>query len=134
MNFDETGTLTIRVYTAGGALPIRGSTVKISGADEENRFFESRLVTDEDGATAKIVLPSPKKSYSLAPRPPETPYAAYDLVISAPGYYTKHIYGISVFSGVDSIQPIAMIPLTNGDTPIPRDNLDIFITSNERLD
>ena len=135
MNFDESGTLTVRVYTAGGAIPIEGTVIRIAGATEENRFYESELITDSDGVTAKISLPAPKRTLSLAPGAPEVPYSIYDLTITAPGYYEKHIYGLAVFSGVESLQPIAMIPL-GGDlsVPGPRDNLDIYVKENERLE
>ena len=135
MNFDESGTLTVKAYTAGGALPVEGTRIKLTGALEENRFYEAELITDVDGLTAKISLPSPKRIYSLSPGAPEMPYATYDMVVSAVGYYTKRLYGIAIFSGVDSLQPVAMIPLGRGDDAlVPRDNLDIYIKENERLE
>jgi len=135
MNFDESGTLTVKAYTAGGALPVEGTRIKLTGALEENRFYEAELITDVDGLTAKISLPSPKRIYSLSPGAPEMPYATYDMVVSAVGYYTKRLYGIAIFSGVDSLQPVAMIPLGRRDDALaPRDNLDIYIKENERLE
>jgi ABC-type Fe3+-hydroxamate transport system substrate-binding protein len=135
MNFDESGTLTVRAYTAGGALPLEGTRIKLTGALEENRFYETELITDVDGLTAKVSLPSPKRIYSLSPGAPEMPYATYDMVVSAAGYYTKKLYGIAIFSGVDSLQPVAMIPIgRGGDAPIPQDNLEIYIRENERLE
>ena len=135
MNFDESGTLTVRAYTAGGALPLEGTRIKISGALEENRFYEAELITDVDGLTAKVALPSPKKRYSLSPGAPEIPYATYDMVVSATGYYTKKLYGVTVFSGIDSVQPIEMIPLgSNTFSPMPQNNLEIYIKENERLE
>ena len=71
MNFDESGTLVVRAFTAGGALPLEGTRIKITGALEENRFYETNLITDVDGLTAKVVLPAPNRSYSLAPGAPE---------------------------------------------------------------
>ena len=135
MNFDESGTLKVRAFTAGGALPLEGAQIKLTGALEENRFYETNLVTDVDGLTARVVLPAPKRSYSLSPGAPEMPYATYDMIISAEGYYTKKLYGLAVFSGVDSVQPIAMIPIgSDGTAPVPRDNLEIYIKENERLE
>ena len=135
MVFDETGSLTVRAYTAGGALPLKNTRVHIIGAGEENRFYEENLLTDEDGVTAKILLPAPKGSLSMSPGAPEIPYATYDMQVSAPGYYTKNIYGVAVFSGVDSIQPVAMIPLgDDAEGLYPKDNLNIYIKENERLE
>ena len=135
MNFDESGTLIVRAFTAGGALPLEGTRIKLTGALEENRFYETNLITDVDGLTAKVVLPAPNRSYSLAPGAPEIPYATYDMIVSAVGYYTKKLYGIAVFSGVDSVQPVAMIPIGNDSTtPVPKNNLEIYIKENERLE
>jgi len=135
MKFDENGSLTVRAYTAGGALPLKNSKIRIIGAGEENRFFETDLITDEDGLSAKILLPTPSRSYSLAPGALEIPYSTYDMEISAPGYYTKNIYGIAIFSGIDSIQPVAMIPIGAEEGAIsPKDNLNVYITENERLE
>ena len=135
MKFDETGSLKIRAYTAGGALPLKGTRVYITGASEENRFFAEDLITDEDGLTAKIILPAPRRSYSLSPGAAEMSYSTYDVEISAPGYYTKNIYGVAIFSGVDSEQPVAMIPLTpNAGGVYSNDNLNIYVKENERLE
>ena len=135
MVFDETGSLTVRTYTAGGALPLENTRVHIIGSGEENRFYEQELFTNEDGLTAKISLPAPSGTLSLSPGAPEIPYATYDLEVSAPGYYTKNIYGVVVFSGVDSMQPVAMIPLGDDAGALyPKDNLNIYIKENERLE
>ena len=37
MPYKDTGTLVAKAYTAGEALPVKNTTVRISGADEENR-------------------------------------------------------------------------------------------------
>ena len=107
---DSSGTMTVRAYTAGGALPVEGAVVRITGASEDNRLVAYSVLTDRDGLTEKITLPAPSVNYSLSPDPAELPYALYDVEISAPGYYTKRINGIGVFSGVNSMQLINMIP------------------------
>ena len=135
MNFDETGSLKVRAYTAGGALPLKNTRIHITGAGEENRFFEEDLTTDEDGLSARIILPAPSRIYSLAPGAAEIPYSTYDIQISAPGYYTKNIYGVAVFSGVDSLQPVAMIPIATEEGILyPKDSLNIYIKETERLE
>lgn len=135
MNFDENGTLTVRAFTAGGALPLEGAEIKLTGALEENHFYEANLITDVDGLTARVILPTPKRDYSLSPGAAEIPYAMYDMVVNSAGYYTKRLYGIAVFSGVDSVQPIEMIPVgRNNDVPPPKNNLEIYIKENERLE
>ena len=135
MKFNESGTLAIRTYTAGGALPIAGSVVRIRGSNEANRFVEYTLITDNDGITKIIALPSPGKAYSMAPGAQEAPYASYDVEVSADGYYTKRISDVAIFSGIDSIVPISMIPLpVRGGVSYPIGNLDATVIENENLE
>lgn len=110
MSFDDFGTLRVRATSASGAIPISGAIIHIMGADEENRDFVRSLITDNDGITPKIDLPTPKKSYSLSPDEEETPYALYDVEAVADGYYTKRIISVAIFSGINAILPLNMIP------------------------
>ena len=130
---DSNGSLRVRTYTAGGALPVKGATVRITGAGEDNRLVSYSLVTDRDGQTEVVSLPAPSIDYSLAPDPAELPYSVYDIVITAPGYLTKRINGLTVFSGINSVQLINMIPgsgelpenypIGNTNTTIPESDL-----------
>jgi hypothetical protein len=132
---DDFGTLSVRAKTAGGALPVPGAVVRIFGAEEDNRFITYSLLTDEDGAVDKISLPSPIKSLSLSPGAAESPYAIYNIEISAPGYFNKIINGVSVFSGIDSVLPITMIPVSVTDVKdFPRNNLVATVTQNKNLE
>ena len=113
---DSSGTLRIRAYTAGGALPVAGATVRIMGADENNRLINYSLTTDIDGLTKAVTLPAPLIEYSMSPTAAEQPYSVYNVEITAPGYLSKKISGLNVFAGVDSIQLINMIPGHNSDS------------------
>ena len=131
MPFDKSGTLIINASSAGGALPTSDVVVRISGAVEENRDVQYSLITDVDGISERITLPAPSAKLSMRPGANEQSYALYDILISAPGYYTKRVYNVAVFDGQETVQPINMIPLDvhlNGVT-YPRDNL--FTTSRE---
>lgn len=125
---DSNGALRIRAYTAGGALPVKDAIVRISGADEDNGHIVYSLRTDRDGQTDLISLPAPSAEYSLTADPRQFPYSTYDLVISLGGYLTREIKGISVFSGINSVLPINMIP---GSEEIkedyPRGNINTVI-------
>ena len=132
--FNSEGKIRIRAYTAGGALPIEGATVRITGAEEDNRFVTYSVLTDRDGLTPSITLPTPEASYSLSPSKPEKPYALYDVEITAPGYYSKRINGLSVFSGIESIQLLNMIPNSGTDIEdYPRNNINAIIPENNQL-
>ena len=131
---ESQGSLVVRTYTAGGALPVAGAIVRIEGAEEDNRLVAYTLVTDRDGLTKKVFLPAPSVSYSLSPSPAEAPFSLYDIEITATGYFPKKISGLTVFSGIDSVQLVNMIPTS--DTPIadfPRGNINANIPENEDL-
>ena len=131
---NSSGTLRVRAYTAAGALPIEGARVRITGASEDNRLVAFSTLTDRDGLTELITLPAPNVDYSLAPNPAELPYSLYDIEISKNGYYTKRINGLTVFSGINSIQLINMIPGSgNMVEDYPRGNINYIIPENTDL-
>lgn len=129
MQLDSFGRLSIRTFTAGGALPVADTIVRIRGAMEENRDVEYTLTTDVDGITEKISLPTSSIAYSQSPNPAEAPFANYDIEIFKEGYYGKRIYNLPIFDGVDTTLPVNMIPIedVNNTELYPRDNLDTFI-------
>lgn len=130
----SSGRLRIRAYTAGGALPVEGARVEIRGASEGNSDVVFTSYTDLDGLSEEFNLPAPKIEYSLSPGSSELPYSVYDLVISKNGYFTKRITGISVFSGVNSIQVVGMIP-GSGEIAedYPRGSINYIIPENTHL-
>ena len=135
MKYTENGTLTVRTYTASGALPVKNSLIRITGVDESNRFIDFTLLTDEDGVTRLISLPTPDKGLSTAPGAPQIPYAIYNIEASADGYYTKRINNVAIFPGINSSQAINMIPISIGPhkEEYPRGNLDATVYENEYL-
>ena len=130
---DSEGTLRIRAYTAGEALPVADAVVRIIGAEEANRFVAHSLITDRNGTTEAVKLPAPSASYSLSPSPTEAPFSLYDIEISAEGYYKKKINGVRVFGGVNSVQLANMIPISSGIQVYPRGNINATIPENENL-
>lgn len=130
MPYTENAFLTVKT-TAGAALPVSDAVVRIRGADEENRFIEYSLLTDVDGVTPPISLPTPPKVASLSPRAPESPYSSYEVEIVKSGYYTKRLVGLAMFSGIDTILPIDMIPLGEGELG---GVLNLTLTQNEMLE
>ena len=128
MQFTGTGTLTVKAIIADGALPLKNVLINVTGADEENRFTEYSLFTDEDGLTQTVTLPTPAIQYSLSPSPTEIPYASYDITARAEGYYPISIVGASVFANTHSLQVVNMIPIVE-NSKAPNDGLN-FDTSN----
>ena len=128
------GTLLVRAYTAGGALPVEGATVRILGTDEYSRSTSFSAITDRDGVAEGFKLPAPSPGYSMSPSPDEIPYSTYDLEISKDGYYTQRIQGLTVFPGINSVQLINMIPGSgNMVEDYPRGSINYIITQNSDL-
>ena len=125
MKYVGVGTLTVKSIIADGALPLQNTLVNIRGADEENRFVEYSLLTDSDGLTETVSLPTPSVEYSLSPNPTEIPYANYDITAMADGYYPINIVGVSVFANTHSLQVVNMIPIAeNSKAPEEALNFD----------
>ena len=128
---DDFGTLTVRTTTADSALPVAGAAVRVYGAEEGNSDVVFSRVTDRDGTTEAIRLPAPSRQLSQASNPLEMPYAIYDLEVSRDGYYAKRIFGVSVFSGVNSLQIVNMIPTSDSSIETyPRGNVNANIPEN----
>jgi hypothetical protein len=136
MNLSDSGTFSVRAYSAAEAEPIPGAIVRIKGAEEDNRFVFYSLVTDSDGITKAVALPAPSVNYSLAPGAKASPYSVYDIEITKDGFYTKHFFNVAVFSGVNSVLPINMIPYGEDTLPssFPHGNLNVFVTENPTLE
>lgn len=136
MAFDKNGTLVINAYSASGALPVKDTHVRVVGAGEENRTVQYSRVTDFDGITLPIILPTPSRELSQTPGSSVPSYANYDIIVTAPGYYTKRIYNVAVFEGEKTIQRVNMIPLPMHENNVtyPRDNLNTLVKENEMLE
>ena len=131
---NSSGSLRVRAYTASEALPVEGAVVRVMGATEDNRLVSFSSITDRDGLSDLMTLPAPDLGYSLSPDPAEMPYSLYDLEISAEGYFTKRIKGMTVFSGINSIQLVNMIPGSGVlSEDYPRGNINYIIPENTDL-
>ncbi len=130
---DNFGSLSVRTYTAGGALPVANATVRIRGADEDNRFISYSLITDEDGMTVAVELPTYNKELSLTPEPEAPPYATYNIEVFAEGYTPKRIMGVPIFSGVYSLQPVSLLPHSSGGVDASNEISNITIPDSELL-
>lgn len=131
---NEYGRLTVRAYTAGGGLPVEGAKVTLKGLDEKGEEKTVELITDKSGNTKTVDLPAPLSGNSLTPDNASRPYSIYDLTVEKEGYYTKRVSGVTVFSGINSLQLINMIPLSEGGvSEYPRGSIDTVIPNNESL-
>ena len=135
MYYEDFGNIRIRTYKAQEALPVEGALVKIYGSDEYDRDIAYSLLTDSDGMTRSLSLPTPSKKYSTAPGAAETPYSVYNIEIVKEGFYPKKIDNVPIFSGISAVLPIEMLPLiynSSGEIT-PQSNLNSIVYENEHL-
>jgi len=102
----QSGTITSRVTTSNAVIPIRGAYVWISQGDNLISF----QVTDENGKTPPITIETPDKAESLSPGNGSASFAVCDIHIYHPLYQPVDILNVQVFSGINTVQEISLIP------------------------
>lgn len=110
-----TGYIKAEVKTGSGAVPIENAVVLITRKKNGKNYLLKMLITDESGSTETVSLPAPNASFSETPDPSEKPFADYYISAYADGFYAENDMEVPVFSGVKSIQPIALIPKSSDD-------------------
>ena len=128
------GYLIVNVTTARGAIPLEDASVTIYDSDAPGNPLVTSVVTDNSGKTPKISLPAPDRDISMRPGTAK-PYASYLIEVGKEGYYPVTNSGVPVFSGITSIQPAEMLPLSEHDSAnvYPRSGLDIPENENPQL-
>ena len=109
----DTGYLVVSVASARGNFPIEGAEVRIYSTEDNDIQLLYTLTTDSSGRTRKVELPAPPFASSQTPDTGVVPYAQYNIDTDYAGYYTIQNINAPVYSGVTSIQNVAMIPVTD---------------------
>ena len=109
----DTGFLVVAVSAQRGNFPIEGARVRVYSTENEDNILLYTLITDASGRTERIELPAPPLSASQTPATGEIPYASYNIDTDYDGYYTIENINAPIYSGITSIQNVAMIPITD---------------------
>ena len=113
--YTDVGYLTVRVSTAGGAIPLENAAVNVRGGDVNDSDVIFALTTNSDGLTPTVSLPTPPRSTSEAPQDSVPAYAVYNVDVFANGYAPAFFHNVPVFSGINSVQPAVLLPeIENG--------------------
>ncbi len=115
-NTDGIGYLTVRVSTAGGAIPLEGASVNVRGADIDASDIIYSLSTNSDGLTPTVSLATPPRSASTSPQNSQPSYAVYNIDVYADGYIPAFFNNVPIFSGINSVQPAVLVPRLSGST------------------
>ena len=116
----DIGQLQIRVSTENQAIPIPGAVVTVSHDKNDKTYIDQVLIADQSGLTPIIELATKDRTLSLHPGTID-PYTAYNVTISADGYFPKKFINLPIYGGVTAIQSVTMIPLPEAggdDLPI----------------
>lgn len=106
----DTGYLQIRAFTARSALPIQNAFVTISKKKKTGEDLTWLALTDSDGVTEVLSLPTVSRNASLEPGGPVA-FSVYNIQIDAAGYYSVRNIGVPIYGGITAVQPVELIPL-----------------------
>ena len=107
----EYGTVTAQIVTSAAQIPIPGATLTITQElpDGRQELLAVRM-TNYDGFTEPFDVPTPPASDSQTRQTAEVPYALVDLRTERTGYGRVLVRGAQVFSGVQTLQQLVLIP------------------------
>ena len=106
------GYLRVFAFTGDKAEPISGALVVVT--KNETRY--ANTVTDRDGYTQVIPLPSVNPELTLSPGV-TAPYVTYDILVTAEGFRPVRHENVPVYGNNYVTQPVALLPLVPGNSP-----------------
>ncbi len=110
------GYLRVFVTTGRGALPIPNAQVVITRVINEEELLEQAARTDISGYTPLFTLPAVSSVYSQMPGN-DSPYTYYTIYVRANGFYPVRLRNVPLYGGITAVQPVDLIPVTEGDDP-----------------
>ncbi len=109
------GYLKAFVTTARGALPVANAQVIVTRLIDGEELLEQVARTDMSGYSPLFTLPAVSAVYSLSPDN-VAPFTYYNMYVRASGFYPILLREIPMYGGITAIQPVDLIPITEGDT------------------
>lgn len=110
---DQTGTLVIRTFISRAQIPVSDAIIVLSTSEKDGRQkLVSILRTNESGVAGPISLPAPGVSASITPGQNASAFSSYSLLAEHPDYQLAQFENIQIFPGVETVQDIALIPLS----------------------
>lgn len=116
----NSGRLRVRVYTSQAELPLEGATVVVTKSSRTGKYdLLSVQTTDSSGLIRAVEIPTPAMEESTRPTQEKTvAYSLCNVWAEHPGYAMLQVNGVQVFSGVDTVQNMELIPLAEGQTSL----------------
>lgn len=123
----EQGILNVNVISSNTNRPISGASVRVTSMNEPEQVLEE-TITDNQGQLNAIELAAPPVEYSMAPGA-NKPYSEYTVLIRAPGFESKEISGVEIFSGETAIQNASLIPVAESEP----DSAELYVIPEHTL-
>ena len=108
---NNTGILTVQVYTADQALPVENANVVVTKASGSGEELVKVMKTNRSGKTEPLELSAPPAENSQSPDATGERFYKYNIRVDYPGYYSMENINVPIFAGQTAIQPFALIPL-----------------------
>ncbi len=119
------GFLKVQVFAADRAFPLSNATVRVVKNINGKTHVFYEMLTNSDGIVEKLPLPAPDREMSESPSS-EAPYATYDVIVEHPAFERSISRSTQIFDGVESIQPVRLIPLVDiNSLNVERGNVNI---------
>lgn len=107
----QSGALLVRTFVSRAQLPVPDATVLVYRTEQDGRHTLLAIrATDESGIAGPISLES-GDSMGQSPNGP-SPFQNYQLIVEHPGYQLAVYENLQVFSGVETVQDIPLLPLS----------------------
>lgn len=108
----QSGSLLVHVFTSRAQLPVSGATVTVAQRGQDGRYeLLSVLMTDSSGLAGPIILPAPDLDLSQGPGQ-AIPFSSYTVAVEHPKYNMALFKDLQIFSGVETVQNVPLIPLS----------------------
>lgn len=112
---EETGSLRVEARAADQAFGISSARVMIFLPLPSGNITVFDGLTDISGSSASVVLPAPPRSISQQEdNGGKSPFSVYSVYVEHPAFVRAIFTNVPVFSGVESIQPVAMLSKAAG--------------------
>lgn len=117
----STGTLMVRVYLSQAQIPIEGATVVVTGEEHAGkRKLYSIQVTDRSGQIKPVQILTPGTAESTSPEGADggVPFTLCTVWAEHEGYAILQVDGVQIFPGVESVQEMELVPLSEGESSL----------------
>jgi len=115
-NYIEEGTLSVRVFTASQALPVKNAEVTVYDLLEDGQeHIHAYSITDENGIIPDIKLPvqhDPQHVFGS----PKYHFTIYNIRVTAENFYPVNVLNFRIFPGEKTNYTIEMLPVIPGET------------------